>query len=1096
MNIAPANMSTMLDSRRKDILCLVEFYESTYTPNAGRGFEPDDAVARFATETVTGYIFSTSPSIVVDYVREVFTMPSLSRKISKESNTCTVRLSNVPKASTPTIRPIANFVLNNEVHGMWMVVRLLSRAEITNPLGGTGWVMFAGKCGKPEGFDRREGSITARQDLGQIEAMIPPRVFQKDCPLDFGGTECLGTELLTDKNSAYQTAFATFGRTGCNKTHGQCTTYGNTEFFQGIRVAQIEGSFRYRPHQGLFSKIAKFTLPLIYYAFLRRKNITVGQSLEDGTPYGKAIPIVLGRWQMPGIPLQYRDDGETVHFLMAYCRGRIEEFYNIRCPNPEFEDPPVTVVKHYGDYGGAADQLEDTVFPLGGFYSKLAYITGGVIGSDIAVEEPVPDIFSIVAGIKPPKVTLLSDSAAGEGTTDTPGVYQYINLNWSDNPVDLAVFVLTDPALLNIGTGFLDASRTAKTSVYTMGAVQDDTNAERLVLPNTESGAAGVDYHRYHSTGMLIINGSIGSGAPIVYAGAATEVDYEYYDPDAPPTSTALKVRRRKRFTSNLALTEQKKALDVLYDTILPTFRGFLSWNIKGQVSIRSERPSDSSLMYAASTVGASTIKINDVYPWKLQFHENNVPLLGKVLIGVGLTTSEVRSVNSAAYTADGNSITLTASSSGTVTVSASGATLSGGSSSAPASGTVQITSDFGDVGDVITVVIDGVTVEYELEGSGINKFKIANALAFCINADRTLQGYIVAHCPVLDDTVHIECKRGVLTLSSVLAEAHDIDEETIRVMMSFAGKALTSADTTKANILNGSFKYLGNDGQTRYNQFKGTFHDPLKDFAEQPVIINDYANQDQVGKVIPLEVDLSAVDNYNQAARLLNGAAAKYGDGTDFFQWGSNGLALQLEEGDVVCVSDDSGDWINVPVRIESLSINENYEINLKGRIYSTSMFDDFVEETDVPLPSGTGFANPPASIAFNTTDFPPDGLVQSTDGTAGITSIRGGAIFPTRRFATYAFVRLIKRAGVTVNEQVATIYPDDNLEAIFEFIASAPGLYRVELEVCNQWGCNATKPTADISVVFGLGGAHEILQENGSSLLREELTVLEMEF
>lgn len=444
MNVAPTEMVAMLESRSKDLLCAVEFYASTYPPSLTNGFEPDDALIRLATETITDYIFH--PTIIVDYFREALSMPSLSRKIGKESNTCTVQFSNIS-------RRLATFVLNNEVEGMRMVVRVLSRADLHNALGDTGWVMFVGKCGKPDGFDRKDGSIIARQDLGQIEVMIPPQVFQKDCPLDFGFGDCLGNELLTDKNAAYQAAFAAEGRLGCNKTHGQCTIFENTEFNQGIRVAQIEGSFIHRPNEGFWAKFFGLLIP-----GSGKRRMRVGSSLEDGTPYGKARPLVLGRASMNGIPIQYRDVGTSIQFLMAFAHGPIADFVNIRCGNPEFSAPQA-VIEHYGNYGGEANQAEDAVFPLGGFYSRLAYITGYVTGTDIAVEDPAPTIIAIVAGIAAPKVTLFSDSASGEGTSDSAGVYQFINLPWTDNPVDQAVHVLTDAGLLNIGTTFLDQNR-------------------------------------------------------------------------------------------------------------------------------------------------------------------------------------------------------------------------------------------------------------------------------------------------------------------------------------------------------------------------------------------------------------------------------------------------------------------------------------------------------------------------------------------------------------------------------------------------------------------------------------------------------------
>lgn len=1094
MNIAPTSMTTMLASRSKDLLCAIEFYAADYVPHVSRGFEPGDAEALFATETAT-FRFN---GVNYDYQREVFSMPSLTRSMSKQSNSVTVRMSNVPKSATPTIRPLALFVLNNEVEGMRMVIRWISRADLLNPFASS-WVHSVWRCLKPDGFDRNDGSITAKQDLGQIEAMIPPQVLTKDCRLPFGGTECLGTELLTDKNAAFQTAFATLGRRGCNKTFGACTTFANTEFFQGIHILQLPGSFLYKPHHGLLYKIIRYGgLSLAGYIGSRlfgKKAHTVGSSIEDGTPYGQTVPVVLGRWQMDGIPLQYKDDGETIHFKMAFARGPIENFYNIKVTDPAFVNPPVTVVGHYGRYGGEADQLADTVFPDASFHSRLAYITGGVVGSNVEVEDPVPPISAMIAGVKVSKVTLFSDSVAGEGTTDTVGDYSFVSSAWSDNPVDLVVFLLTDASYLALGQTWFDEVRTAKTSVYTLGAVKDETNAERLVLPNTEIGKAGVDYKRYNSTGLIKCSGSaLSANNGPLFAGAALEADYEYYNPASPPSSVTLITKYRKRATCNLALTEQAKVLDVIYDKLLPTFRGFLSWDTFGRVGVRSERPADSTHQYAASIVGATTIKVQDVQPWKYQFHESNNPLIGKVLIGTGLATSEVRAVSSAAWTADGNSITLAASASGSITATPTGATFTGGSSSNQAHAEIQINDGpFAD-GDTVRATIDGVDSVYTLEGSGYNAFKVANCLAFAINANRITNKYVVAHCPVLESKVFLYSKQGVLTLSSALVNAHSIDEETIRIMMAFAGQAanFAAANITVANILDGTFKYLGPDGQTRYNQFKGTYHDSLRDFAERPVIIDDEVHQ-ETHELKPYEVDLSAVDNYWQAAHLLNGAASKYGDLTEFFAWSSNGLALQLEEGDVVCVSDTSGPFINQPVRIESLTVNSKYEVSFKGRQYATSAYDDFVEQTDVPLVTGTGFAQAPGAITFNTIDFPPSGLVQSTDGSAGITSIRGGAIFPTRRNATYATVRLIKRAGVTVNEQVAIIWPDSNLEAVFEFIASADGLYTVELEVCNQWGCNTTKPTADI--IIGFGSLYGLAMEDGFLLLTEASEIIEVE-
>jgi hypothetical protein len=1142
MNVATPSLLPTLTGTPKDLVCLVEFYEATYVPTV-HGFEPPSAVARFATETCSFKLDGTvGPA---SYYREALHMPSLTRILGKQSNTCTVRFSNIS-------RRLATFKITNDVEGMRMVVRICSRANLLADfgVGGNGWSFFNGRCGPPDGFDRKEGSITAKQDLGQIEAQIPPQDFERPCWLDFGGPDCLGTELLTEKNAAYQTAFATFGRKGCNKSHTQCTEFDNVKFFQGIRVVQIQGSFLFKPHHGFLYKLIRYSSVVGYLGtrFFGTKAHEVGSSVEDGTPYGHAVPIVLGRWQMSGMPLQFQDVGTELHFLMAFCRGPIGGYGNIRNNTVGFTSP-FDVIEHYGNYGGEANQLADTVFPEGQFFSRLAYITGAVAGSDIEVEEPAPDISAIVKGIAIGEL-VNADYLNRQGTGTVYGEtveYSETFGAWTDNPVEQVRHVLRDPALLNFGPAntWLDHRRTGVTSVYCLGGVQDLTNAERLVLPNDQIGKAGVDYHRYHTTGLLVPESYRVGVQQFPESQAFKEVEYEYYDPSAPPDSFAIKTWYRKRFTSNIALSEHKKALDFVYDTLLPSFRGYLSWNHLGKI---------------ASVAGATSIDVMDVYPWTFNGNEENDSKIGEILIGAWKANSEARVVTDTHYTADGNLITLSASTTGGVTATASGANFTGGSSTVRAEGSVTIGGS-PVAGDTISVFINGYECFYELTpgvyGSGAStEAGVAASLAFAINSHPVVRTFVEASSGSFgDDTVLLTCKMGSLDLSSELEEAHEEGEETIRVMMVFAGKALTHADTTRANILNGSFKYLGANGQTRYNQFKGSPHDPLRDFAEQPIIINDYDHQDKVNKVFTLDVDLSAVDNYNQASRLLNGANAKFGDGCKFFTWGSNGLALQLEEGDRVAVnypmapvwwpnreyalgdlvvpvplnghryvvttagtsgliqpdfpdgtgatvtsgsvvfteygSDEKDAFRNIPVTIEQLTTNEKYEVSFTARIYSTSFFDDAVAETDVQLSSSLGnFGAGPPDIAFNTVDFPPDGLIQTTDGTAGITTIRGGAIFGDSVYMQYGKVS-VKRPGDTDFEQITILHPDSNLEATFEFIASVDGLYTVQLEVCGQWGCNTTKPTA--TIIVGFGTLSGIAKQGGVLIAKQGGTLME---
>lgn len=183
--------------------------------------------------------------------------------------------------------------------------------------------------------------------------------------------------------------------------------------------------------------------------------------------------------------------------------------------------------------------------------------------------------------------------------------------------------------------------------------------------------------------------------------------------------------------------------------------------------------------------------------------------------------------------------------------------------------------------------------------------------------------------------------------------------------------------------------------------------------------------------------------------------------------------------------------------MRIEDIGINSELKVTFEARKYSRHQLSDLVAEpAGQLLPSALpNFEQPPPDIAFNEDDFPPNGLTQSTDGSAGITSIRGGVIFgeTVYRAGMYGKIRLIKRAGVTVDESINDhLLPNSDREGVFEFVASADGLYTVQAQACNQWGCSATV-TADI--VIGFGTLFGIATEGGILIATEGGTLIEKE-
>lgn len=1434
MQLVHDDLLAVLRARRRDLVVLYELYEPGY--DISLGFNPHDAVDRFAGQTYSySYLAQT-----VSYRREIKANGdagvslSVNKTITKQLNSITVKVSNVS-------RYMSAFVLEHKVQGMILVIRGVSRS-ISDPLGGSpnpkSMILFVGPCGRPDGFDRGEGTITARPFLGNIEAQVPPRDFQTTCPLTFKGTECLGTETLSQKSTTYKNAAV------CNKTEAQCIEYENEEFFQGVKLYQIQSSFVHKANESFWKKVLNI-LPGI-----SRRKTTVGNSIFNATPLGEAIPLILGRVFKQLIPLQFRDTGETIWFKMAAGRGPIADFVNTRSNNLNFSQP-LEITEHLGEYGGEGTQTADAAFPGGDFLSRLAYMTGRVIGSDVEVEDPAPEISSVVAGITvqmysdvqpsgtgklltgvggvtaPGSATsspgtqaatyddqiasltpeayykcheasgpTLSDSSgngvdglahasaifeiAGPIERDSPtygienkvatisapllqnptdfsvegwgiggdlktlvcrggipgqngsfyicfrnpgrveamvsfehgadnsytltafgtftGDWNHVVLtregnvltlylngcpgdrrddlpvdpitydryndepwligfsgnilafgeffpgdgtshvafydyaltaedvannnasalndphgcpgtDWTDNPVDHARYLLTEPAVLNLPEGYIDDQLSAYAAAYNTGAIKDETNAERCLISQDEIDNAGTLFKRYNSTGLFGPRSFESTRAQVPAGVFDREAEYETFDPEDPPTSLDVITQYRKRYTGNLELRTKSKALDTLYDVIFPTFRGFLKWNVRGQAVIDSERPADHTFLLAAAVPTDTTIQVKDVLPWKNVLGSPYL-LEGKVRIGVPYRfaddpgRSEVRGVTLAQYSSAGNSISLASVGSGGPTATASGANLTGGSSSVQASGTVTITGTL-SADATITVTIDGIDCQLTLV-SGESSSTIGLRVAAVINADPILREYVEAHAE--DNVVTIYAKVGVLTLSSALAENHyteianpttaptvassagalgagvylvayayrnpngstviselasitltaskkidvtglgtlpagvtSVDwyvsrsanskdlgfilnndgsghsinslpsstavsaptinttgEEVLRGMMSFAGKSLTYADTARANILDGTFTWPEDGNRSEINQLKGKHVEAIQDFAEQPLTVNDTPHQEDLKKINTQDVDLTAVDNYNQAARLLNGFINTLRGGDFFFKWGSVGEALLLEEGDVVFVSDDSGPFRNVPVRLKTLQINRFPDITLGGRFYATLHYGDLVatlsegeggsgSQAGLFVPSTLPTFDSPPDIEFNEGDFPPNGLVQTTD-TPGITSIRGGAIFGASSFGQFAKVRLIKRAGVTVDEIInPNLRPNSDLEGTFEFIASAEGLYTVELEVCNNRGqCNATKPTASITVTFGALGV--MLVQSGGILLTQD--------
>lgn len=1048
---------------------LFELYEPDYVPSA-TGFDPDDAIESFAASTITWNGNA--------YRREVISRGDIIRNMGEKTNSVTLTFSNIS-------RYLATLAQSQQIEGLFLVIRTVVPSVTDDSI-----VLFVGRCDKPSDIDKQTFTLTARQDFGNINQELPPRVFEAEDP------------------------------------NGRVPS---DPLYEGFRI---------QPSTGTFAVPVETPSTSFFGRLLGRKKKsweTRQWSSFDETPYGSVVPMVFGRCQMALIPIMFADIGYSLIGVWVVGEGRVDTFSNVTVRDEVLV--LVTERDAYGDPGGTGTNnhaVNPSTFPQGaiahGYLSKTAYTVLSIRGSSGETVDEAPTVTALVRGLRIP----VPDSS-GDWNSEA----------WSNNPVDVARFILTDPRLVRIDSGFMEDDVNYLTHLHCGEALVDESNGEVSLIPAADLPQAGTGIRRYRSTGIINTRSirfyELGDTSII-----PEEEDNDYTGIDLADIPTTFEIVRllRKRYTFNAPITERVRAVDFLYKNVFPTAKLFLRINKRGKYELRSEIPSDATMIRAATAVGATAINVLDVMPWK-----TGADLLtGRILLGYGLTTSEVRNVSSAVYSTSGNAVTLATAVTGGVTATASGATLSGGSTTVQASGTVTV-GGTPAAGDTVEIEIDGIAVVYTLNSDDTTG-TVAALLTQYINATPRLRRYISAEWLAASPTIiTIRCKHGALNLDSALLKAHsapiadpiaapsltasagalqagtylvayaDVNalgqtalspqssivltanqkvdigalalvgasrnwymsdapnspylkyvantngsafsintlplagaaiprgynttgEELIRVAMSFATNSqdiypawgprvtvsvgdiylpsvpnghkyevtdiindpltgttepvwptvaggtvlddgsiewteigatvLGQAGLTRANVKKDSFKWPLNR-QSSVNQIKGNYRDANNDFALTPFKVNDRTHQARVNKIYPLEVDLSGVDNFHQTNRLANWMLSKNREGDWFNALATGPQGLILEEGDVICASDDSGGLVNVVTRIEELRIHPNHDVTIaQARRYSTLMFLDEVGADTIPVPTTLRYTQTVDSIVAFIDSYP----------------------------------------------------------------------------------------------------------------------------
>lgn len=1078
---------------------LYEIYPFDYLPNKGDPFDPAEAIALFSEVGVTwlGYVYS----------ERVLSRGPISRFISTDFNRVDLTFSNGDLV-------MSSFIVQNDVEGMRLVIRYIDQA-IEQSLENS-CVMSVERLEKPSSITEEDCTIGAAQDLATINYEIPKRTFSSRDPR---------------------------GRSSADPE------------YEGFQFSAMHGMFKYTT-----------VVTKRFLGFFTKKKIetqTQQWSSETGTTQDQVVPLIFGRCQMELIAVLWADIGFFITGLWIGAGHKVTSFSDVTIQSPnfltddqtqKFTQAYIDAHTHLGDPGGTGtnatpETVDGTLSSNPALLSRTAYLGLKPFGpenptasSPNAGEDAVPTITAIMLG-----------------EADLPDVdNNFVNRGFTDNPAYLTRFVLTDPDIIGLDPRLIDDDECVLTAAICDEILIDDTNAEILALmtPDATALTSGL-FTRFNSSGIVDTKYQRYQLGDIPdYPQATPRLDplpIEPPDDDSCPPGQHLDIVTglcvpddesgvlapsttfyRRRYTFNAPLTAKVKAIDFLLNTLLPSFRGYITIGPDGRLKIKSERPADSSFIRDNAAAGSSIIAVNDIEPWRTSKQ-------GLILIYPGSVISETRKVTGASYSSAGALISLVGAGTG-ITLTASGGTLGGGSSTVPYSGTLTV-SGTPNAGDLLTATIDGIAVQYALTTSDTLNSSAA-MLAAAINAIWSLKAYVRAtHSGAV---VTIYSKLGNLTLATPLTSSHvalldsplvapaasavsgggmragiydlayawttpqgetfvsprqqltlsagqrisvstlslpsgasgvnwylskapndstlaffdtnvgsafyinslpDPDasgvpiangagEETIRVMASF----------TEENIREHKFKWPLADKETSTNQILIKYREASADFAERELYVNDRDHQRRINATNKVEIDGSGVDNYNQAFRLANSRLSKEREGNFFCEWDTDEAGIAFEEGDVVCITDTTGGFINLPLRLETLQIQENLDVTFTGRLYSTIMYSDQTGQHPITIPTTLKYTNTAPPDATNVV------LTEETDPLT-VSTIRGKFDFGDFPIGQRAQVYAIK-PGETDYTLIDTVLPDEDNIGSFDLATIGPGTYKFKIVTESKLG------------------------------------------
>lgn len=463
-----------------------------------------------------------------------------------EFNQVSIRVSNVSTTA-------AQILLGESIEGRRITIRKIDRSVTNDSV-----VIFSGVMQRISHIDAEEAVIEAVELLGSIDDQFG-RPFQGACSIsEFKGPICRYAG----------------GESSCDRSWAQCSGYGNTESFFGIRFLEHQGAFQY-----VETQVKRFLL------FFKRKKKTRRQGSYSGiddTPRGTAVPQVWGRTMVAAVPLYHEDQGGVVKGVSVFSGGPVDQIGYYRAN----DQLVAAVTEHQGQLGGLGNQIVDTRLANLYEFSGLAYITYDV-PSLVEEVDPAPVITGLVKGRL---VRHYNTSGAFTG------------LSWDDN----AALCTADFMLLEIDHGGMGISESdlnltslGLTAAYCDGAVPDTTGGTVIYQPASlpEGQTLGEEYRRFQPSGV-IGHDPMADGPYLVYEPGVDD------DTDTPASVSV------KRWTVNVAVAERRSKVDILFDTLFPAFRGFRRYDKNGKIEILAEQANPFSTLSGSPSAGVSSVSV------------------------------------------------------------------------------------------------------------------------------------------------------------------------------------------------------------------------------------------------------------------------------------------------------------------------------------------------------------------------------------------------------------------------------------------------------------------------------------------------------